>query len=221
MKPGSEWVGILLLVVGVCGLLDAAGVVDSSQTIGQWWPLAVIGWPLVEMLAARRITLGGVAYTAVGLTGARPSRLPALGRRGEGWVALQVALLAAAVVAGLLGAAWPRAASLWLAAAGGLAAIAGAGLGRQLTPFPRPMADGALRQSGVYRFVRHPMYGGALLIMLAWALISSPLALLPLGLAAASLDAKRRREEAWLLERYPSYAEYRRFVRRRLVPFIL
>ena len=86
---------------------------------------------------------------------------------------------------------------------------------------PRPMADGALRQSGVYRFVRHPMYGGALLIMLAWALISSPLALLPLGLAAASLDAKRRREEAWLLERYPSYAEYRRFVRRRLVPFIL
>ena len=30
------------------------------QTIGQWWPLAIVGWPLVEMAAARRITLGGV-----------------------------------------------------------------------------------------------------------------------------------------------------------------
>jgi len=39
MKPGSLWVGIVLLAVGACGLLDAAGVVDSGQTIGQWWPL--------------------------------------------------------------------------------------------------------------------------------------------------------------------------------------
>ena len=35
MKPGSVWLGIVLLAVGACGLLDAAGVVDSSQTIGQ------------------------------------------------------------------------------------------------------------------------------------------------------------------------------------------
>ena len=68
MKPGSLWVGIVLLAVGACGLLDAAGVVDSGQTIGQWWPLAVIGWPLAEMLAARRVTLGGVVCAAVGLT---------------------------------------------------------------------------------------------------------------------------------------------------------
>lgn len=68
MKPGSVWVGIVLLAAGVCGLLDAAGVVDSSQTIGHWWPLAVIGWPLVEMSAARRVTLSGVVCVAVGLT---------------------------------------------------------------------------------------------------------------------------------------------------------
>ena len=68
MKPASVWFGIVLLAVGVCGLLDAAGVVDSSQTIGQWWPLAIIGWPLVEMLAAWRVTLGGVVCVAVGLT---------------------------------------------------------------------------------------------------------------------------------------------------------
>jgi hypothetical protein len=67
MKPGSVWFGIVLVAVGVCGLLDAAGVVDSSQTIGQWWPLAVIGWPLVEMVAARRLALSGVVCAAVGL----------------------------------------------------------------------------------------------------------------------------------------------------------
>ena len=166
--------------------------------------------------------------TAAPSSSAASSRLPSLGRRGEGWVALQVALLAAALVAGLLGAAWPREASRWLAAAGGLAALVGAGLlvgggaglGRQLTPFPKPVADGELRQRGVYRLVRHPMYGGALLVMLAWALVSSPLALLPLGLAGAFLDAKRRREEAWLVEQHPGYAEYRRHVRRRFIPFV-
>jgi hypothetical protein len=67
MKPGAVWVGIVLLAVGICGLLDAAGVVDSSQTIGQWWPLAVIGWPLTEMVTTRRVTLGGVVCAAVGL----------------------------------------------------------------------------------------------------------------------------------------------------------
>ena len=68
MKPGSVWIAIVLLAVGVCGILDAAGVVPSSRTIGQWWPLAVIGWPVSEMLAARRVTLGGVACAAIGLT---------------------------------------------------------------------------------------------------------------------------------------------------------
>jgi protein-S-isoprenylcysteine O-methyltransferase Ste14 len=64
------------------------------------------------------------------------------------------------------------------------------------------------------------MYGGALLLMLAWALVSSPLALLPLAVAAAFLDAKRRREEAWLLDQHPDYAEYRQRVRRRFIPYV-
>ena len=37
------------------------------------------------------------------------------------------------------------------------------------------------------------MYGGALLLILGWALLSSPLVLLPLGLAAVFLGANRRR----------------------------
>ena len=68
MKAGSVWFGIVLVAVGICGFLDAAGVVDSAQTIGQWWPLAIVGWPLVEMADARRVTLGGAICAAVGLT---------------------------------------------------------------------------------------------------------------------------------------------------------
>lgn len=91
------------------------------------------------------------------------------------------------------------------------------GLGRQLTPFPRPVADAELRRDGAYGLVRHPMSGGALLIVLGWALLSSPVVLLPLGLAAAFLDAKRRREEAWLVEEHP---DYRRAVPRQFIPWV-
>jgi protein-S-isoprenylcysteine O-methyltransferase Ste14 len=157
-----------------------------------------------------------------------PSRLPSLGRRGGGWVGLQVAFLGAAVAAGVLGGAWPPTASPWLAVPGCVGVLAGAGLllgggvglGRQLTPFPRPVTDGALRQDGVYGLVRHPMYGGGLLLILGWALLSSPLVLLPLGLAAVFLDAKSRREEAWLVEQHPGYALYRLKVPRRFVPWV-
>jgi len=67
MKPGTLWIGVTLLAVGVCGIMDAAGVADSSQTIGQWWPLAVIAWAVSDMLVARRTTLGGVVWAGVGL----------------------------------------------------------------------------------------------------------------------------------------------------------
>jgi sugar phosphate permease len=67
MKPGTVWIGIVLIAVGLCGMLNAAGVVDSSQTIGQWWPLAVLGWPVADMLGARRLTVGGMVCAAVGL----------------------------------------------------------------------------------------------------------------------------------------------------------
>ena len=131
------------------------------------------------------------------------SRLPSLGNRGGGWVGLQVIFLGAAVAAGVFGAPWPEATRVGLGVPGAVALLAGtglllgggAGLGQQLTPFPRPVTDGALRQDGVYRLVRHPMYGGALVLVLGWALLSSPLVLLALGLTAALMFAKSRREE--------------------------
>ncbi|NLT57197.1 MAG: isoprenylcysteine carboxylmethyltransferase family protein [Actinomycetales bacterium] len=156
------------------------------------------------------------------------SRLPSLGNRGGGWVGLQVIFLGAAVAAGVFGAPWPEATRVGLGVPGAVALLAGAGLllgggaglGQQLTPFPRPVTDGTLRQDGVYRLVRHPMYGGALVLVLGWALLSSPFVLLALGLAAALMFAKSRREEAWLVEQYPGYEEYRRQVPHRFLPWL-
>lgn len=156
------------------------------------------------------------------------SRLPALGRRGGGWVVLQVMLFVAAGVAGWLGMGWPATARPWLwvaAAVAGIAGIAlllagGAGLGRQLTPFPRPVETGELRQDGIYGLVRHPIYGGVTLCLLAWALVSSPLALVPFALGAAFFEAKRRREETWLLGQFAEYEAYRQRVRRQFIPYL-
>jgi protein-S-isoprenylcysteine O-methyltransferase Ste14 len=154
--------------------------------------------------------------------------LPALGSRGEGWALGQLVLLGGAAAAGVCGASWPPAGRLARTAAASVIALAGAGLlfgggaglGRQLTPFPKPVADGELRDDGVYGLARHPMYGGALLGLLAWALVSSPLALAPLAAAGGFLEAKSRREEAWLVEQHPGYAAYRQRVRRRFVPYV-
>lgn len=68
MKPSTVWIAIVLLALGVCGILDAAGVVDSSQTIALWWPVAIVGWAVAAMLGDRRVTLGGLICVAIGLT---------------------------------------------------------------------------------------------------------------------------------------------------------
>ena len=68
MKPTTAWLGLMFLALGIFGILDATGIVASSQTIGQWWPVAIIGWPLAEMLTTRRVSAGGIVCVAVGLT---------------------------------------------------------------------------------------------------------------------------------------------------------
>jgi protein-S-isoprenylcysteine O-methyltransferase Ste14 len=143
--------------------------------------------------------------------------LPDLGPRGEGWFVAQLVLLAAVVLAGFLGPAWSgwmRTAGVALGAAllglGGLLAFRGVvDLGEHLTPFPRPPQGGRLVDSGAYRLVRHPIYGGLILGAFGWALVMAS----PLGLAASAVLAvffalKASREEAWLTERFEDYRAY-------------
>lgn len=155
----------------------------------------------------------------------RSTRVPPLGRRGEGWVVLQNVLLAAVVAAGLLSGglpAWTRVPGLVLLAAGlVLAALALRGLGESLSPFPRPRRRATLKSRGVYARARHPVYGGLVLAALGWSLALRSVAALALAAAlAVVLDLKSRLEEQWLAERFEGYGEYRRRVRRRLLPFL-
>jgi protein-S-isoprenylcysteine O-methyltransferase Ste14 len=89
------------------------------------------------------------------------------------------------------------------------------GLGRDLTPFPRPLAHGRLHQRGAYRIVRHPIYAGVILGSFGWSL-----AWLSVGGALFGLfvflffDRKSRFEEAFLRARFPEYSTYAARVRR-------
>jgi protein-S-isoprenylcysteine O-methyltransferase Ste14 len=150
------------------------------------------------------------------------TRLPPLGDRGEGWVIGQFALLGLVALLSLpdlgnlavpqAGASWLRLllGALGLLVGAGLIGLGARGLGRQLTPCPRPPRDGHLVMVGVYRSIRHPIYAGLILLGISWATFAGSLASFAAALALAVwMDLKARREEAWLLAHYPGYAAYR------------
>lgn len=150
-------------------------------------------------------------------------RIPDLGRRGEGWVVLQVVVIVLVAVAGVPEPAWSGAAGAFstamgaaLIVVGGLLAYLGSkSLGPSFSPLPSPVDGGRLVDRGIYAGVRHPIYGGIMLGAFGWGLFTgSPLSLiLAVGLVVVFV-LKSLREEAWLIERYPDYEEYRRRTRR-------
>ena len=93
---------------------------------------------------------------------------------------------------------------------GAALAVAGVGsLGRNLSALPYPPDHGELVIRGAYRLVRHPIYGGLILGVLGWSLYLRSWLVLGYALALFVLfDFKSRREESWLIERYPEYAAY-------------
>ncbi len=75
-------------------------------------------------------------------------------------------------------------------------------------------------QTGVYAIVRHPIYSGGLVLAIGWAFrTQSWLTLGYVVLLFLFFDLKSRREEEWLTQRYPEYADYRKRVRK-LIPFV-
>jgi protein-S-isoprenylcysteine O-methyltransferase Ste14 len=148
-----------------------------------------------------------------------------MGKRGEGWFVLQLVLFAVILLAPkvlpLALPLWLRVLGLVLIAIGGVFGTGGVlALGPNLTPFPKPIEGGTLVTSGVYRWVRHPIYTGLILGTLGWSLWRENL--LGVGLAVLLFiffDLKSRREERWLTEAYPDYAQYQSRVRK-LIPFV-
>ena len=148
-----------------------------------------------------------------------------MGRRGEGWFLLQMVLFGVILVAPRIISMsfpwWLQGLGVVLLAAGGVFGTWGmVALGRNLTPFPKPIEGGELVTTGPYARVRHPIYTGLILGTLGWALFRANL--IGVALAAALFvffDLKSRREERWLVEAYAGYTEYQRRVRK-LIPWI-
>ncbi|NNC74295.1 MAG: isoprenylcysteine carboxylmethyltransferase family protein [Acidimicrobiia bacterium] len=150
--------------------------------------------------------------------------------RGGWWVVAQFLLFGAIAVAAWTegpevsgGALWATIVGFVLLADGAtLAVLAFSALGFNVTIFPKPAEGSLLATEGVYRFARHPIYGGVILLFVGGMLLVD--SLIGLGLAVALVPffwAKAEHEEGLLAHRHPEYESYRSGVRWRLIPFLL
>jgi protein-S-isoprenylcysteine O-methyltransferase Ste14 len=132
------------------------------------------------------------------------------------FVLVQIGLLVSVAVTAAQGRGdWPTPAPVRVAAAlctlGGLVVVAAASLqlGRALTATPLPNGRGSLRNGGLYRVVRHPIYSGVLLIVIGLAVRSA--SWVSGALAAVTIvffNVKALWEERRLSEAFDGYAAY-------------
>lgn len=90
-----------------------------------------------------------------------------------------------------------------------VAVVAAASLGRALTATPVPNGSGELRTGGLYRFARHPIYSGVIVLVVAIAARSGNWWTLVLAVGTiAFFVVKSSWEERRLTERFDEYAAY-------------
>ena len=138
-----------------------------------------------------------------------------IGLSSNGWVPLQSVLMLAVVGLGVgVRGQWQSETSfligalLFTVAAGiGIAGVRKLGANRTARPEPKPGSE--LIQHGIYRHLRHPLYASVILAGFGWALLwqSAP-ALAAAMVQAVFFDAKARREERLLSEKFSEYAAY-------------
>lgn len=142
-------------------------------------------------------------------------------------MAAQLALLVLLALSALVGLGWPNGIRTLMTIVGlvvlsaGIALVLAGGvqLGPAMTAYPLPRSGGELREHGVYAHVRHPIYSGAILVAVGWSVVFASIAGGALTLLLVLFfDLKSRREEHWLVDRYPQYADYRNRTPARFVP---
>jgi protein-S-isoprenylcysteine O-methyltransferase Ste14 len=130
--------------------------------------------------------------------------------RGTGWVVGQTILIVLIVASWFFG---PGVTLLGLVPAVAGFALAGwafRAMKGSMTPFPRPKRSGRFVEDGPYRFIRHPMYVGGILLLAGLSLVFSAWGLALTAALALFWVGKARVEERHLRERFPEYADYRR-----------
>ena len=147
-------------------------------------------------------------------------------QRGGLWVLVQCALMLAVLGLCVLHGSESKNPPLLVAGLFFLTVSAGCGLagalalGRNLSPFPKPMATAKLVRRGIYSILRHPLYTSVLCLAIGSSLLRQSVPALVVSLVLALFfDAKARREERWLGQRFPEYADYAQRVNR-FIPWI-
>jgi len=173
-----------------------------------------------------------MAFSVGRAHGRRVNRAPWWrGERGEWYVVVQVLLFALIAVGPRT---WPGAptwpepwatVATWVGVALMLlgAPLTAGGLlrlGPSLTALPYPTENARLVESGPYAIVRHPIYSGLVFGAFGWALfVHGWLTLVWAAALTVLFHLKSRREEQWLCERFPEYAQYQQRVKK-LVPWV-
>ncbi len=93
-------------------------------------------------------------------------------------------------------------------------------LNKFLTPFPTPKKNSKLLQSGLYKFVRHPIYTGIILITFGYSFYTESLwKLLTAVILWILFYYKSKYEERLLKQHFVDYEAYQK-VSGRFFPFI-
>ena len=87
-------------------------------------------------------------------------------------------------------------------------------LGRNLSPFPRPIKNSYLVTSGIYRFMRHPMYYSLIFISIGVFIIKLSIYYLFLTISLALIiKFKIALEEKYLMNKFKNYSLYKNEVK--------
>ncbi len=87
-------------------------------------------------------------------------------------------------------------------------------LGRNLSPFPRPINNSNLVTKGIYRFTRHPMYYSLIFISIGVFIIKLSIYYLFLTISLALIiKLKITIEEKYLMNRFKNYLLYKNEVK--------
>ena len=87
-------------------------------------------------------------------------------------------------------------------------------LGRNLSPFPRPIKNSNLVSTGIYRFTRHPMYYSLIFISIGVFIIKLSIYYLFLTISLALIiKFKIALEEKYLMNKFKNYLLYKNEVK--------
>jgi protein-S-isoprenylcysteine O-methyltransferase Ste14 len=146
--------------------------------------------------------------------------------KGGAWVAGQVVLMLGTILGGVLTRdQWTCPVDLWLAGgltiAGAVFGISGVvALGGNRTIFPEPRTEGTLVRSGIYAYVRHPLYTSVMCLGFAWGFwMQSWVAMVGAICTTVFLAFKALAEEQRLRKRFADYSAYQ-LVTKKFLPYV-